>query len=46
MDMDLGDLNAFLAVARARGFRHGAKASAAVPPGSARPFVDSKRSSA
>jgi DNA-binding transcriptional LysR family regulator len=27
MDMDLGDLNAFLAVARARGFRDGARAS-------------------
>ncbi len=27
MDMDLGDLNAFLAVARARGFREGARAS-------------------
>jgi DNA-binding transcriptional LysR family regulator len=27
MDMDLGDLNAFLAVARAQGFRHGARAS-------------------
>jgi DNA-binding transcriptional LysR family regulator len=27
MDMDLGDLNAFLAVARAQGFRDGARAS-------------------
>jgi DNA-binding transcriptional LysR family regulator len=27
MDVDLGDLNAFLAVARARGFRDGARAS-------------------
>src|SRR3984893_4769097 len=27
MDIDLGDLNAFLAVARARGFRDGARAS-------------------
>jgi DNA-binding transcriptional LysR family regulator len=27
MDMDLGDLNAFLAVARAKGFRDGARAS-------------------
>jgi DNA-binding transcriptional LysR family regulator len=27
MDIDLGDLNAFLAVARARGFREGARAS-------------------
>src|SRR5258706_5111410 len=27
MDMDLGDLNAFLAVARAHGFRDGARAS-------------------
>src|SRR6202789_4622193 len=27
MDMNLGDLNAFLAVARAQGFREGARAS-------------------
>ena len=27
MDMDLGDLNAFVAVARAKGFRDGARAS-------------------
>ncbi|MBV8653114.1 MAG: LysR family transcriptional regulator [Alphaproteobacteria bacterium] len=33
MRVDLGDLNAFVAVARARGFRHGARASGASASG-------------
>ncbi len=33
MRLDLGDLHAFVAVAGARAFRDGARASGAAPPG-------------
>ena len=46
MKIDLGDLNAFVAVARARGFREARARAAAAPPASARRCAGWRRSSA